>query len=248
MWTAVRSARIWSSRQPTCSRLAVRISSGYAVPLAVEVLADAAGEADVVGQQAAVGAGALDPRVDVVDHPAAVALVAGQEVGVRDQAGHAQVRGHVAAAVEALLDGLADERLRGYAPESVPWFEEELFQVSLAALDRLGDPIRPRVVATLRGLFEAGRLGTADRRWEVLHALLEAVFDPIPLWPEQIERLAAAPLTADQRAVLRLVVESDEVWAWERWVEPPSREATPWRPVAPATRDALRRLLADARP
>ena len=69
-----------------------------AVPLAVVILADLAGEADVVRHQAAVLLGALDPCLGVLDHPLAVLLLAGEAEGVGDETGDRQVGRDIAQA------------------------------------------------------------------------------------------------------------------------------------------------------
>ena len=78
-----------------------------APPLAVHAFAHLAGGADVVGQQPAVGLGAVHPRLDVVGDPLDVLVVAGVQVGVGDEAGGVQVQRDIAghhARVHALED------------------------------------------------------------------------------------------------------------------------------------------------
>ena len=62
-----------------------------AVPLAVDVLPDGAGVADVVGDHPVVGPGALHPGVGVLDGPVAVPLLAGQQKSVGRQGGLGEV-------------------------------------------------------------------------------------------------------------------------------------------------------------
>ena len=77
-----------------------------AVPLAVDVFADLSRQADVVGQDAVVLPGALDPSVGVFLDPSSVLVVAAAQIGVGHHAGSGEVAGHIAAA-HALDEDLA---------------------------------------------------------------------------------------------------------------------------------------------
>ena len=61
------------------------------VPFAVDVLADLSGEAGVVGDDAAVRLGALDPGPGVLEDPLAVLLLTREQEGVGGKAGRQQV-------------------------------------------------------------------------------------------------------------------------------------------------------------
>ena len=72
--------------------------------IAVAVLADLAGGADIVGHDATVLVDAVDPCLHVVQHPLFLFLVAAVEIGVGDQGRGTQIRGLV-----ALQDHLVEE-------------------------------------------------------------------------------------------------------------------------------------------
>ena len=61
------------------------------IPFAVEVFSDEAGEAYIIGHDAAIGSSTLHPGLGIFQHPVAVFCVPGQQIGVCPQSGCQQV-------------------------------------------------------------------------------------------------------------------------------------------------------------
>ena len=76
-------------------------------PLAVHQLANGSLGPNIVGHDAAVGRAALLPRLQIIEHPSFVLVVAGVEIGIGDQAGDTQIERHIAAG-HALIDQVED--------------------------------------------------------------------------------------------------------------------------------------------
>ena len=129
-----------------------------AVPLAVEVLPDGAGVADVVGDHPVVGTGALHPGAGVLDRPVAVPLLAGEEKGVRRQGGLGDVVDDVPP-FPAVVNGAAHLQRLGVILGVPPGGDAgQVVERNAVALASPVQGVALRVVAV------AGTAGAVDRR------------------------------------------------------------------------------------